>query len=201
MSRSERVYRVLLLAYPREFRRDYGSQMEQLFRDLYRDQRGGRIGFVALWIRTLSDLVPTAVAQRIVPRTDRREAVMQGRWLAVIGFVLLLAPLYFVSASLLKYGLGIGVLFDPLEAVLSVSGRRAVFDLVSPVVFLGGLGIALALNVYAVTRFDVGKENGTIVSTVRVTPVLWNIAVAGVSVLLLVTLVGYAFLENFAYRP
>jgi hypothetical protein len=29
---------------------------------------------------------------------------------------------------------------------------------------------------------------------------LWNIAVAGVSVLLLVTLVGYAFLENFAHR-
>jgi hypothetical protein len=28
----------------------------------------------------------------------------------------------------------------------------------------------------------------------------WNIAVAVVSVLLLATLVGYAFLDNFAYR-
>ena len=126
---------------------------------------------------------------------------MQNRSLAVFGFVLLLAPLYFVSASLLKYGLGIGVLFDPLEAVLSVGGRREVFNLVSPVVFLGGLSIALALNVYAVARIHVSREDGTIVSTVRVTPRLWNIAVAVVSILLLMTLAGYVFLENFTYRP
>jgi hypothetical protein len=129
------------------------------------------------------------------------EAVMGNRRLAVLGFVLLLAPLYFVSASLLKYGLGVGFLFDPLEAVLSVAGRREVFNLVSPVVFLGGLSLAMALNVYAVVRFDINREDGTIVSTVTVTPGLWNIAVAVVSVMLLVTLVGYAFLENFTYRP
>jgi hypothetical protein len=202
-----RLYKVLLRAYPKQFRRDYGSQMEQVFRDLYREQRGGRSGLVLLYIRTLSDLVPTAVAQRIMSRTNHREAVMnrevvmQYRRLAVIGFVHLLAPLYFVSASLLKYGLGVGFLFEPLEAVLSVSGRREIFNLVSLVVFLGGLFLALALNIYAVTRFEVSREDGTIVSTVRVTLGLWNIAVAVVSVLLVVTLVGYAFFENFAYRP
>ncbi len=125
---------------------------------------------------------------------------MQNRRLAVIGLVLLLAPLYFVGASLLKYGLGVGFLFDPLEAVLSVAGRREIFNLVSPGVFLGGLSLALALNVYAVTRFDVSREDGMIVSTVRVTPALWNIAVAFVSILLLVTLVGHVFLENFTYH-
>ncbi len=197
---SARLYSVLLRAYPKTFRHEFGPHMEQVFRDLYRKQRGSRTGLVLLWIRTLSDLVPTAVAQRTVSRTNRREAVMQGRRLAVIGFVLVLAPLYFVSASLLKYGLGIGVLFDPLEAVLSVSGRREIFNLVSPIVFLGGLFLALALNIHAVTRFDVGKEDGTIVSTVRVRLGLWNIAVAIVSIVLLVTLVGYAFLENFTYH-
>jgi hypothetical protein len=141
------------------------------------------------------------VAHRIMSHMNHGEAVMRNRRLAVLGFVLLLAPLYFVSASLLKYGLGVGFLFDPLEAVLSVAGRREVFNLVSPVVFLGGLSLAMALNVYAVVRFDINREGGTIVSTVRVTPGLWNIAVAVVSVMLLVTLVGYAFLENFTYRP
>ena len=126
---------------------------------------------------------------------------MYGRRLAAVGAVLLLAPLYFVGASLMKYGLGVGFLFDPMEAVLSVAGRREVFNLVSPVVFLGGLCLALALNVYAVTRLEVGREDGTIVSTVRITPGFWNIAVAVSSILLLVTLVGYAFLENFTYRP
>jgi hypothetical protein len=33
---SVRLYRVLLRAYPRPFWREYGPQMEQTFRDLYR---------------------------------------------------------------------------------------------------------------------------------------------------------------------
>jgi hypothetical protein len=41
MSRSERVYGMLLLAYPREFRRDCGAEMVQAFRDLCRDQGVG----------------------------------------------------------------------------------------------------------------------------------------------------------------
>ncbi len=52
MSRSTRVYRVLLLAYPREFRREYGSpRMEQPFGDLYREayERGGRRRIALLW--------------------------------------------------------------------------------------------------------------------------------------------------------
>jgi hypothetical protein len=174
--------------------------MEQRFRDVYLERRDDRSRLALLWIRTLSDLVPTAVAQRTMSHMNRREAVMQNRRFAVIGFALVLAPLYFVSASLLKYGLGVGFLFDPLEAVLSVAGRREAFNLVSPVVFLGGLGLALALNVHAVMRFDVSREDGAIVGTVRVTPGLWNIAVAVVSILLLATLLGYAFLENFTHH-
>lgn len=167
---SVRLNGVLLRAYPERFRRDYGPQTEQLFLDLYREQRGGRIGHLLLWIRTLSDLVPAVVAQRIMPRTNHREAVIHGRRPAVIGLVLLLAPLYFVGASLLKYGLGVGLFFDPMEALLSVSGRREIFNLVSPVVFLGGLCLAVALNVFAVTWFDVGREDWKFVGTVRVTP-------------------------------
>ena len=202
MSRSERAYRALLLAYPEEFRREYGPQMEQAFGDLYKEarERGGRSGIARLWMLTISDLATTAGAQRITPRADREEVAMYDRRLAVFGLVLLLSPLYFVTASLLKYGLGIGFLFDPLEAFLSVAGRRVVFNVVSPFVFLGGLSLALALNIYALTRWNVSREDRTIVSTVRIKLGLWNIAVAAISALLLVTLVGYAFLENFTYR-
>jgi ABC-type uncharacterized transport system permease subunit len=79
--------------------------------------------------------------------------------------------------------------------------RQPVFNLVSPVVFLGGLVLALALNAYAVVRLNVGREDGVIVGTVRLETRFWNIAVAGVSLLLLVTLVGYFFAENLVYRP
>src|SRR5215210_7912925 len=200
MSRSERVYRVLL-AYPREFRREYGPRMEQAFGDLYRDayERGGRRGIAMLWALTITDIARTAVAQRIRPRTDHEEVAMYDRRLAVVGCVLLLAPLYFVSASLLKYGLGIGFLFDPLETFLSVPGRRVVCNVISPFVFLGGLCLALALNTYAVTRVNVRREEGTLVNTVRIKLGLWNIAVAGASILLLAVLLVYMFLENFTY--
>lgn len=120
--------------------------------------------------------------------------------LARLGFVLLVAPLFFVTASLLKYGAGVGLLFDPLEAFLSEPGRREVFNVISPVVFLGGLGLALAANLYAVLQPNVNKEDGAIVCVVRPEMKLANIAVAVVSSLLLVTLVGYVFLENFTYR-
>jgi hypothetical protein len=203
MSRSQRIYRALLKAYPVVFRREYGPQMEQVFADLYREayERGGRHGIELLWVLTISDLAKMAVAQRIRLRTDLEEVAMYYRRLAVVGSVLLLAPLYFVSASLLKYGLGIGFLFDPLETFLSVAGRRVVFNAVSPFVFLSGLCLALALNTYAVTRVNVRRDAGTLVSTVRIKLELWNIAVAAASILLLATLLGYVFLENFTYRP
>jgi hypothetical protein len=47
---SERVYRMLLAAYPEEFRREYRTQMEQTFQDLCRDERGcGLLAVVDLY--------------------------------------------------------------------------------------------------------------------------------------------------------
>jgi hypothetical protein len=102
---------------------------------------------------------------------------------------------------MLRYELGIGFLFDPLDALLSDPQRARVFSLISPVVFLGGLGLALVLNAYAVLGLNVGREDGTIVDKVRLEVRFLNLAVAAVSLLLLVTLVGYFFTENFVYRP
>ena len=176
--------------------------MAQAFRDLCREElgRGGTAGLVRLWVRTVLDLVKTALTEGASGRTNNEEVVVKDHKLAGIGFVLLWAPLYFVSASLLKYGLGIGLLFDSLEAFLSVAQRRDVFNLVSPFVFLGGLGLALALNAYAALRLSFSKEDGAIVSTVRLSMKLLNISVAAMSSLLLFTLVGYIFLENLTHR-
>ena len=66
--------------------------------------------------------------------------------------------------------------------------------------FLGGLGSALALNAYAVLQLNVSREDGTIVSIVRLRMKFLNVAVVAVSSLLLVTLLGYAFLENFTHH-
>ncbi len=199
---SGRVYRALLVAYPEEFRREYGRQMEQAFQDLCREEnrRGGRVGLIKLWVRLGLDLAFSAAVERIRAGSEDKEIAVRDYKLAGAGFVLLLAPLYFVSASLLKYGLGVGFLFDPLEFFLSEPGRRYVFNLISPVVFLGGLVLALALNGYSIVRFGVGRENGAVVGTMRLEMKPANVVVAVVSLLLLGTLVGYVFVENFAYR-
>jgi hypothetical protein len=62
---SQRVYEMLLMAYPREFRREYGPQMAQVFRDLCRDRRQAEASrLVGLWVRTLLDLATTAFVER-----------------------------------------------------------------------------------------------------------------------------------------
>jgi hypothetical protein len=159
-----------------------------------------KAGFVKLWARTVLDLATTALAERVSSCANDKEVIVNNHKLAAVSFALLLLPLFFVSSSLLKYGLGIGLLFDPLETFLSVSQGRDVFNTVSPVVFLGGSGLALAMNLYAVLWPSISKESATGVSIVRLKLHLLNIAVILASSLLLAALLVYAFLENVAYR-
>src|SRR5918998_5011915 len=62
---SERAYRSLLRAYPRELRDGYGDEMTRCFRDLCREElEGGGLGLAALWARTLPELLYTALKER-----------------------------------------------------------------------------------------------------------------------------------------
>ncbi len=63
---SETLYRALLWLYPPTFRRMYGREMLQTFRDCYRDTmlQEGRAGLVRLWRRVLPDLVVTACSEQ-----------------------------------------------------------------------------------------------------------------------------------------
>ena len=63
---SERAYRSLLRAYPRELRDEYGDEMARCFRDLCREEleEGGGLGLAAMWARTLPEFVYTALKER-----------------------------------------------------------------------------------------------------------------------------------------
>ena len=67
---SERLYRVLLLAYPREHQREYGEPMVQLFRDRMRRDGGGFRALI-VWVRMIFDFV------RSVPRERKEEAMFE----------------------------------------------------------------------------------------------------------------------------
>ena len=66
VSGSERLYRALLAAYPKEFRRAHGREMAQVFRCMCREEvvSSGSRGLARLWVRTLLDLLATAFAER-----------------------------------------------------------------------------------------------------------------------------------------
>jgi len=62
---SLRCYRTLLRIYPRDFRGEFGGQLDQSFRDISRDEsRRGFLGLAMLWARVLPDLAHSAIASR-----------------------------------------------------------------------------------------------------------------------------------------
>lgn len=67
MLRGQRFFRIILLAYPREFRHEFGPDMVQVFRDCYRaaERTGGPLGVWRLWLHTLLDLIRTAPKEHL----------------------------------------------------------------------------------------------------------------------------------------
>jgi hypothetical protein len=79
LSISDKAYHSLLYVYPASHRHEYGPWMEQLFRDLCRDalQRGGALGLIELWIRTLSDTAHTALVEHIDEQKQKLAGLLE----------------------------------------------------------------------------------------------------------------------------
>ncbi|HEY7346693.1 MAG TPA: Stp1/IreP family PP2C-type Ser/Thr phosphatase [Ktedonobacterales bacterium] len=80
---SERLYRLLLLAYPRAFREEYASEMVLVFRDAYYEalRRWGTLGAMRLWSDVFSDFVKTVCIQwvRSWVQRDGRDFALAGK--------------------------------------------------------------------------------------------------------------------------
>lgn len=100
MDRQRRAYRALLIAYPPEYRREFGEPMTQLFTDRLRDETGGKRTFL-FWAQMLVDLVKSAFAERLesTMRSFRTD------WWRILALPLAL----FVAVA------GIGLPFEPQE--------------------------------------------------------------------------------------
>jgi hypothetical protein len=113
---SERAYRSLLRAYPRELRDEYGEEMARCFRELCREELedGGGLGLAALWARTLPELLYSALKERstMLNRNAYRSVVGVALATAFILLIpLLAAPAWtlfdFVFAGALIFGTGL----------------------------------------------------------------------------------------------
>ena len=95
MNISCRLYGLLLFAYPAEFRREFGNQLLQVFRDCYRTEARAR-SLPSFWLRTLIDLVLTAAKERKEIFMNRRSDAM-----AILGCIGIIV----IAFALHRYGI------------------------------------------------------------------------------------------------
>ena len=71
-SLADSTYRLLLRALPADLRQEFGTEMEQLFRDHRRAERGRPVRMASLWCAALGDIAREAIAGRAasIPRRD-----------------------------------------------------------------------------------------------------------------------------------
>ena len=100
----QRLFSLILLAYPRQFRHAYGAQMTQLFQDCYRFEKVNRglIGVGALWCRTLLDLARAAPREHL-ESMEKEHASMRNLGKNALGLLGSIA-LIVIAFLLLSYG-------------------------------------------------------------------------------------------------
>lgn len=117
---------------------------------------------------------------------------------ALIGIGLSAPALFFVLASLLKSNFGVSKPFSWFESMLATPERLRLFNIVSPVVFIGGLLLGVIVNLYPQLEMQFRRDQGRLVATITAEAKPINLAVVMLGCLLLVTLFGYVVLENLA---
>ena len=96
MNISYKLYGLLLLAYPPEFRQRFANEMLQVFRDCYAHETSRRT-LAGFWLWTLSDLIVSATKERAY-RAQKEGLIMnRNLLLAAIGIIL-------IAFLLLTYG-------------------------------------------------------------------------------------------------
>ncbi len=82
---SQRFYGWLLAAYPKRHRKEYGTAMQQVFRDQCRDvwNEARSWGLTLLWLRVLPDLFKTAFVERL---SALQGDAMSNRFARILGF-------------------------------------------------------------------------------------------------------------------
>jgi hypothetical protein len=101
MLKAEKFFRVLLLAYPREFRREYEREMLTVFKDCYRVEQE-RGGIYRLWARVLFDLIQSAPKEHF-EKFGKENSLMKNLRNDAMALVGCLA-IILVASVLLSYG-------------------------------------------------------------------------------------------------
>ena len=177
LSVSVRIYRALLVAYPKKFREDYETHMVQVFRDSFRDEyhRRGMSGVIDLWLHICVDLFVTALMERIMEGSQFMFSPKVILWGGVAGvfsgmfwMMMGLAPSTGGAAIVLALVLGLGGLVSLYSRQAGRGGRLGLAGLALGII---GTVLELATLWWFVTAFS-GSTYIEINSRIEREPVL-----------------------------
>lgn len=124
---------------------------------------------------------------------------LQNKRFVWIGLVALLPALLLVITGILQSGFGITTPNDALDALFQ---RYAVLKLIiHPLILLGGLGIALILNLLPASQLHWSRETQSLSATITLKNNLLHWVLVGVSLFLFGTILLYSVVENFNIIP
>ena len=115
---------------------------------------------------------------------------------APIGALLALPGLYFAFAALMAAYAGVSFFFVPFHLLLESPVTRGPFNLISPIIFLGGPLLALVLNVLYLVRIDMYRYGQGLRGTISIAFRRSNILVASIALAIGGLLLAYAVVEN-----
>ncbi|HEV8079907.1 MAG TPA: hypothetical protein VGP43_04290 [Chitinophagaceae bacterium] len=118
------------------------------------------------------------------------------KWALTFGVPLALPTAYFISISLLKYGMGVPFLYDSAQPLLDKFGIKESLGWNINLLILFGPLIALALNLFSVLRIEWQNERENFSIKLSIQKHWWNMMLVIFSGLLLAILFIYAIGEN-----
>jgi hypothetical protein len=116
------------------------------------------------------------------------------------GLISAFPAFYFIFANVLHYGLGIKILTQPLMIFYETKEILAVFNIISSIVFLLGLGTAAVLNLFSLLSFNLQKDGEAINSSLLLKPRIANLLLFSISIFSILLMFAYVMAENFTLR-
>lgn len=140
--RSERIYKFILKLYPRQYREEFGEEMQFVFSETLKDsyEQNGTQGIISFWTLTMSDAVISLITQHLQKqkgkksmKTKSTSILMQNKifgWIAGGTAAILLIP--FVNMQM--GGLVNWTLFDFMVMGLLIFIMASIFVFVARMV-------------------------------------------------------------------
>lgn len=120
------------------------------------------------------------------------------RLMAISGGLLLILPVTFFLTGIIKYTLAFDGFPFPFEIFYSTEFIKGLWNIVSPIIFLGSLVLAFGLNLFPFLDFDLTNKDASLISSIRYQGSGWNWTILLVSITVATLMLGYVATESVA---